>query len=151
MQTEYGVKPMERKFSSIWESDNMWKKADFFKRPEPVQNKKWEELLRRNDYPESSIASAASKLENLTEDFAEAVLEWDRTGELPYMEVEGFTADEIVEYMGVHEIAAILMLDWLRREPEEAKMAIAESVSKIEISENEKEIIRQMEEQDEDL
>ena len=31
------------------------------------------------------------------------------------------------------------------------KMEIAESVSKIEISENEKEIIRQMEEQDEDL
>ena len=64
----------------------------------------------------------------------EALLRWDRIGELPDYCIQGFTAQELMEHMGLHPVAAILMLDWLLREPEEAKFAIANSNDRLMIS-----------------
>lgn len=95
----------------------------------------WGEFLKRNDYPQHLIAGMLPKMERLPEDLKEALKRWDATGVLPDLEEEGFCLKELVEYAGLQEIAAFLMLDWLRREPEEAKVALAEPRTKIYVDE----------------
>lgn len=113
-----------------------------------LESNQWVDLLKRNDYPEVTICSAISKLENLSDDLKKDLLHWDKTGELPNIEVEDFTVQELIEYYGLHEIAAILMLDWLRREPNEAKIALAQPISIVHIEDNEIELLKQCEKLD---
>lgn len=118
----------------------MQKYLQLFKQAETGrgQASPWIDFLKRNEYPDASAVSAAAKLDALPTDLQEALLRWDKSGELPDLEAEGFTLRELMDYKGLTEIAAILMLDWLRREPEAAKLALAEPADRLEIGAKER-------------
>ena len=97
-------------------------------------DRSWKKFLLKNGYSRAGAESAAPKLEKMDPRLMEALLRWDRVGELPDFPVQGFTAQELMEHLGLHPIAAILMLDWLLREPEAAKSAIANSGDRLMIS-----------------
>lgn len=92
--------------------------------------------MKNNGYPEKLIDNTNLKLENLPDDLKEALKKWDATGLLPDIEAQGFSIKELVEDIGLNEIAAFLMIDWLEREPEKAKLALCEPVTKICIDED---------------
>lgn len=128
----------------------MLKKSDIFysSSPDKKKNDVWTDFLRKNEYPEAAISSAALKLDNMASDLQELLLHWDRTGDIPEAEEEGFTVKELMEYKGLNEIAAVLMLDWLRRKPEEAKLALAEPITKVCIGREEIQKLEQCDEID---
>ena len=91
-----------------------------------------ERLMARYGYNEREAASAAAKLSALQPALQEAFLRWWETAELPEMEVEGYTAQELIEDKGMMPPAAILALDWLMRQPDVARAALERKVDYIE-------------------
>ena len=87
----------------------------------------------------------------MPEDLQNALLEWDSFGKLPDISSEGFSATELVDGFGLTPIAAILMLNWLRNDPEEAKTALAQPVSRIVVGDNSYEEIIKAEDNDQDV
>lgn len=109
-------------------------KNPFIKKAEPAEGEQWIPFLRRNGYSDAAVASAAPKLEHMDPDLKKSLLRWDKIGDLPDREIEGFTVAGLIEYADLHPIGAFLMMDWLLREPEEAKYALAQPVSGLEIT-----------------
>lgn len=113
-----------------------------------IELKKWYHFLEKYDYSKPAAKTAAPKLEGLEPELKAALIRWDEIGELPTIEIEGFTVQGLVEFKGLHVIAAFLMMDWLRREPDEAKAALAEPIVNMVITEELCNRIRQYEEED---
>lgn len=109
-------------------------KNPFFRTPWPVEGERWLPMLKRNGYSDAAAASAAPKIEKMDPQLQNDLLRWDKIGDLPDREIEGFTVAGLVENLGMHPIGAFLMMDWLLREPDEAKYALAQPVTKLEIS-----------------
>lgn len=130
----------------------MQKYLQIFKQAETDRGRisPWIDFLKKNGYPDVSAVSAAAKLDVLSADLQDALLRWDKSGELPDLEAEGFTLRDLVDYNGLTEIAAFLMLDWLRREPETAKLALAEPMDRLEIGENERKQLAECEAADQE-
>jgi len=86
------------------------------------------ELIARltNDlgYPSSGAELLADQLQHLQPKLVEAFSHWWKNGDLPAIEVEGYTASCFVKEYGLTPLAALLTLDWLICEPEIAKAAI---------------------------
>jgi hypothetical protein len=66
----------------------------------------------------------ADSLEGLHPDLHEGFMLWWNTGELPAMEVEGYTAEFLVKEHGFTPLAALLTLSSLRRDPGPAKATL---------------------------
>lgn len=130
----------------------MLKMSDMFNpsKDNKKKNDVWADFLRKNEYPETAVYSAALKLNNMSPDLQEILWHWDQTGDMPDVEAEGFTVQELMEYKGLNEIAAVLMLDWIRREPEDAKLALAEPITRFSIGEAEIRKLKQSNEIDTD-
>jgi len=109
-------------------------KIPFFMKAKPERGEQWLELLERNGYSEAAAASAAPKIEKMDPTLRQELLRWDRYGILPDREIEGFTVEGLTKNAGMHTIGAFLVLDWLLREPEEAKLALAQPVTRLEVS-----------------
>lgn len=118
-------------------------KNPFVKKVIPVEGQQWIPLLKKNGYTDATITTAASKIEKMDPQLQEALVRWDRIGALPDRVIEGFTVAGLMENAGMHPIGAFLMMDWLLREPDEAKYALAQPVDKLEISQ---EIVNKIEE-----
>ena len=101
------------------------------KRSSDRRIQEWEQFLRAHGFPEKKIPATAEKLNQLPDDLKAAALQWDKTGTLPDIEAEGFSARQLNEIFGLNEIASILMLGWLRRSPQEARYALSRPISKI--------------------
>lgn len=95
---------------------------------------KWKSYLKQNGYDDASAVSAAKKIMAMDSDLKEDLQKWADRGIMSERSVEGFRADELVDIMGFHEVAAFLMLDWLKRDPNAAKMALGDVIDKIELS-----------------
>lgn len=87
-----------------------------------------ERLMAHHDYNVREAASAAAKLSALQPALQEPFEHWWKTGKLPELNVEGFTAQELIEERGMTPPAAILVLDWLLREPTVARLALQRKV-----------------------
>ena len=109
-------------------------KNPFFRIPRPVEGDQWLPLLKRNGYSDAAAASAAPKINKMDPQLQNDLLRWDKIGDYPDREIEGFTVSGLVENVGMHPIGAFLMMDWLLREPDEAKYALAQPLTKLEIS-----------------
>lgn len=72
-------------------------------------------------YTEGNIEKIIEKIENLTPELRMGLEKFIETGDLPETEVEGWTVKKLKEERGMNEVASILTLDWLGREPKEAK------------------------------
>ena len=123
-------------------------KNPFFKIPQPTEGERWLPLLRRNGYSGADLASAAPKIERMEPQLQQDLLRWEKIGDFPDREIEGFTVAGLVENVGLHPIGAFLMMDWLLREPDEAKYALAQSLTTLEIDETGQTRIEESEDMD---
>lgn len=111
----------------------------YMMRDEPLKEsaRQWKLFLKDHDYPGEAINGAAAKLDAMADDLKDALLEWDETGVIPDVEAEGISLRQLTEVFGFKVIAAIMMIDWLRREPDQAKFALSQPVAKLMITREE--------------
>lgn len=77
-------------------------------------------------YTRPEAEQAAAKMERMEPRLLKQLDWWFRTGDLPEDVYEGFTVLELIEERGFAAPAAFLYLDWVLREPEAAKAALAD-------------------------
>lgn len=77
-------------------------------------------------YTRPEAEQAAARIERMDPRLLEQLDQWFRTGSLPEDAYEGFTVAELVEERGFTVPAAFLYLDWVLKEPEAAKSALAD-------------------------
>lgn len=77
-------------------------------------------------YTRYEAEQAAARMERMAPRLLEQLDLWFRTGSLPEDMYEGFTVAELVEERGFMVPAAFLYLDWVLKEPEAAKAALAD-------------------------
>jgi hypothetical protein len=88
-------------------------------------------LTEKLDYPPPGAQLVADKIERLHSDLREPFELWWNTGEVPTVEVEGYTVARLMTDHGLKPLAALLTLDWLLREPETAQATIARGHDRI--------------------
>jgi uridine phosphorylase len=81
-------------------------------------------ILCAESYPEFMLEQTADKVEKLTPNINEAFEMWADTGNVPQIEIEGFTFTSLREKFNMRPVAVFLALDWLTREPQKAKVAL---------------------------
>lgn len=70
----------------------------------------------------------AQKIESANKKIYNAVVDYLEKGIEPTISVEGYSCKLLVEQLGMSVVAALLTLDWLMREPIEAKQAIKDGI-----------------------
>lgn len=90
----------------------------------PERRELTERLTSEIGYPPAGAELVADKIEGLHPELRQAFARWWGTGEWPDVEIEGYTVERLVEERGLNPLAALLTLDWLRREPEAARTTI---------------------------
>lgn len=75
-------------------------------------------------YPPKGAALVADKILACAPDLQKAFTIWWEGGELPVVEVEGYTMERLMLEHGMNPFAALLTLDFLRREPQRALISL---------------------------
>lgn len=101
---------------------------------EGKEKKRWTDALMDAGYSSGGAKSAAEKILVMDEEIREGLSRWMEEGELVDIAIEDISVHELVNELGYKEIAAFLMLDWLRREPDAAKEAICRFADRVVIS-----------------
>jgi hypothetical protein len=81
-------------------------------------------LISEYKYPPKGAQIVAEKLVNSSQQVNQAFNVFWETGEVPELEVEGYTISRLVKEHRMTPIAALLTLDWLIRDPEHAKKSL---------------------------
>lgn len=81
-------------------------------------------LVEIYDYPAFMIEGTIEKVKKLDSEIYNELEIWLNNGELSDIEVCGYTVKELINKYKMTEVGAFLTLDWLKREPEEAKKAL---------------------------
>lgn len=81
-------------------------------------------LVAEFGYPLKGAQLVAEKLVSSTPQIQEVFVKYWERGEIPLLEVEGYTFSKLAEEHGMKPVAAFLTLDWLIREPERAKASL---------------------------
>ena len=90
-----------------------------------------ERLTNEWGYPAYDAELMAEDIERLQPMLREPFEHWWNTGELPTVEVEGYTAASLTTEHDLTPPAAMTTLDWLLREPEVAKATIQRGYDRI--------------------
>lgn len=77
-------------------------------------------------YTHPEAEQAVTRMERMDSRLLEQLDRWFLTGDLPGDVYEGFTAAELMDERGFTAPAAFLYLDWVLKEPETAKAALAD-------------------------
>lgn len=86
-------------------------------------------ILIERGYPEKIARQTAERLGHIVPELKEALTAWLEKGECPILEAEGYTtADLMKRTPGMTYPAALLTLDWLKREPEKASQTIERGI-----------------------
>jgi hypothetical protein len=82
-------------------------------------------LINDFDCKESQADGVVDKIGKLSPDIYTAFESWFNTGVIKDIEVEGYTVASLRQKKkNMNIIGAYLTLDWLRREPQKAKLAL---------------------------
>ena len=81
-------------------------------------------LTKEFGYPPQGAHLVVEKLSNLAPELQLEFSKWGRTGDVPGVKVQEYTVDKLMREYGMNPIAALLTLDWLNREPENAKASL---------------------------
>jgi len=85
-------------------------------------------LIEDFDCRESQVDGIIMKIEALKPNVASAFEEWFNTGIVKEIDVEGYTVASLRAIKkNMNVIGAYLTLDWLIREPEQAKLALQQT------------------------
>lgn len=110
--------------------------------------KKWETVLQDLGYTPQGSKSAAEKIVSMNETLKNEYIKWLETGFLPDINVEGFDLEGLMDVFDMSATSAFITLDWLLRDPDEAKSHLAEPLTKIAVPEEVEEEIRQADKTD---
>lgn len=84
-------------------------------------------LVEEFGYKEQQVPEVATKLSTMDPALAAAFKKWLRSRKLSQQpDVQGFTPASIQAVYGLKPPACFLLLDWIRREPNEAQKALLE-------------------------
>lgn len=84
-------------------------------------------LINDFDCKESQVDSVVEKISKLSPDIYAAFESWFNTGVVKEIEVEGYTVASLRQKKkNMNIVGAYLTLDWIKREPEQAKFALRE-------------------------
>ncbi len=83
-----------------------------------------ETLVDKYDYMEAKVDGVVDKISKFSPKVLEAFENWFNTGEIDDTSVEGYTVKDIISKKKMTVTAAYLMLDWLERDPKQAKAAL---------------------------
>lgn len=89
-------------------------------------------LMADYGYPRNGAQLVALKLGQLQVPLAKQVEKWWVTHEPIMLEVEGHSVETLKRDHGLNDIAAILTLDWLIRDPNGAQAALARGHDSVE-------------------
>ena len=85
-------------------------------------------FLKDQGYPEFMRENTYAKIVNFQPEIAGAFEEWMTSGASPTIAIEGFDFNYLVKEMKMKAIGAFITLDWLLREPEQAKRALQQGI-----------------------
>ena len=85
-------------------------------------------LLKVQGYPVFMLEKTYAKIEKFQPEIAKAFEQWVNTGAYPELTIEGYTFTYLVNNMNMKPVGAFITLDWLIREPEEAKKALRQGI-----------------------
>ncbi len=86
-----------------------------------------ERLLNDFDCKASQVDGVVDKISKMAPDIYAAFESWFNTGVIQEIEVEGYTvASLLATKKNLNIVGAYLTLDWLRREPQRAKLALSQ-------------------------
>ena len=109
-----------------------------------IEVKRIAKFLEENDYKKHEIKIVLKKIKNMDTDILTAFISWFEDGQVEDIEVEGISIDDLLQKMNFSYINAFLYLDWLKRDPAEAKIALAGVVDNVRISEDVREELSRM-------
>jgi len=82
-------------------------------------------LVAEFGYPEKGAKLVADKLVSSAPEIQSTFLIWWQNGEIMDLAVEGYTVSQLMAEHQMNPVAAFLTLDWLKREPEAARISLA--------------------------
>jgi hypothetical protein len=88
-------------------------------------------LMSDFGYPEKGAQITAKKLTECHPSVRSIFQEWWKTGNLLELTVEGYSLSSLIAEHNLKPIGAFLTLDWLIREPEQAKAALQKGHDKV--------------------
>jgi len=81
-------------------------------------------LVTEFGYPAIGADLITDKILNLQPELSQPFEEWWTTGDIPSLNIEGFSLEDLETNHSMNTIAAFLTLDWLIREPEKARTSL---------------------------
>ena len=97
----------------------------------PTSDELLKRLVDEFEYPAPRAESARKKLLELQPELRPAFERWWQTGEVPEVEIEEYTLDRLMIEFGMNPIAAFLSLDWLIRQPQQARQTLDRGFDRI--------------------
>lgn len=82
-------------------------------------------LVEKYDYPTFMVERTLEKVKKLDLEIYNELEKWFESGKLSDLEIGGYTVKMLIDKYRMTEVGAFLTLDWLKREPEEAKKALS--------------------------
>lgn len=87
------------------------------------------DTLVARGYPEKQAPGVAAKIEHISPNLEPAMSAWLKDGSTIEVEVKGYTPSSLMDrFRGMPYPSAVLLLDWLIREPETAEKAIKSGI-----------------------
>ena len=90
--------------------------------------KKLKEELKKEGYPEETIENTISKIEKFDSEIKRLFYEWLENSTVPGAEIENYSYEKLTKDFQMKPIGAFITLDWLKRDPKEAKKALEKGI-----------------------
>ncbi len=81
-------------------------------------------LIEEKNYDRKQTERLEERIDNLSPEVKTALENWLLTGSLESPEYAGYNVEKILQKQPYKEIAAFIMLDWLKNKPDEALKAL---------------------------
>lgn len=85
-------------------------------------------LLKEEGYPAHMIANTIVKLNNLADPIKKSFEYWCQSGIIPTDSIDGYDFLTLTQNFHMKPVGAFLTLDWLTKEPKEAKIALSKGI-----------------------
>lgn len=88
------------------------------------------DVLLKNKVGYNTVRAARiyDQLIDADEDIQIAAMKWISSNESPSLEAEGWSVGRLETELGMNALAAILTIDWLRKDPKVAMVAINDGI-----------------------
>ena len=115
-----------------------------------AEEKHWAVFLEGCGYSRAGARSAAKRLIQMDPQLKKDFVRWSQDGSIPQTAVEEFDIPGLTQHRAMTVPAAFLTLDWLLREPEQAKTALADLMDEMVVGDSLLDLIGEVEREDRD-